>query len=311
MTEKKKRLGRGLESLLSPTRPVAENRMEGSVGSVALETVSGSAVGGERVMALPVERITRNPHQPRKHWDDQQLMDLADSIKSNGLIQPILVRPVGQGFQLIAGERRLRGAQLAGKTTIAAIVRDASEEQVLEWALVENIHRADLNALERARAYHNYMTRFSLTQQEVADRLGEDRSTVANYVRLLEMSSSLQQMVVDGQLSMGHARALLGLSDVKLREAIASEAVSKNWSVREVERRVQALQQAGPAERSKSEGEGKGKGAHLLELEGELSRGLGTRVTIQTRGRQAHRGKIIIDFFNLDDFDRIKERICP
>jgi len=315
MTEKKKRLGRGLESLLSPTRPALDETMAAPVGGtataadVARPVVAEPvrSVAGERVVNLAVEKITRNPHQPRKQWDDGQLMELAESIKANGLIQPILVRAVGEGYQLIAGERRLRGAQLAGKATVAAIVRDASEEQVLEWALVENIHRADLNALERARAYQNYMRRFSLTQQEVAQRLGEDRSTVANYLRLLEMSAGLQQMVVDGQLSMGHARALLGLSDVKLREEMAREAVARHWSVREVERRVQAAQQGALGEPAKA----KVKSANVLELEGQFSRSLGTRVTIQTQGRGAQRGKIVIDFFNLDDFDRIKERMCP
>ena len=161
-------------------------------GDAVIEKVVGEKVGGIKSSGLvmgeiAIELIARNPHQPRQHWDDEKLGALAESIKVNGIIQPVLVRAVGDRYQLIAGERRLRAAAMAGLAGVPAIVRDASEEQMMEWALVENIHRSDLNAMERARAYREYIRRFSLTQEAAAVHLGEDRSTIANYMRLLEL----------------------------------------------------------------------------------------------------------------------------
>lgn len=300
MPEAKKRLGRGLDALLSSTRleQISDVGLEERIKAAPIT----AAVGHEFIEDLPLEKINRNPHQPRQVWDEEKLHELAESIRVLGLVQPIIVRPMGQGYQLIAGERRLRACQKAGKNTIAAIVRDANEEQMIEWALVENIHRDDLNPIERARAYHHYMERFNLTQQQVAERIGEDRSTIANYVRLLELSDELRNWVGDGRLSMGHARALLGLTEGK-RIKLAQDAVGQKWSVRELERRVQA-------EKSNVNNIPRpARNPHIVELEQEMTRALGTKVTIVTNGRKADRGKIIIEFYSLDDFDRIREAL--
>ncbi len=303
MNEVKKRLGRGLDSLLSSTR-IQEIENASAYNKTTYEPIGDAASRFDAVIELPVGKVTSNPHQPRKKWNETELMELSESIKANGIIQPILVRPMGANYQLIAGERRLRAAIQAQKNTIPAIVRHASEEQMLEWALIENIHRADLNAIERARAYKSYVATFSLSQQEVAQRLGEDRSTIANYMRLLELPPELQQMVADGSLSMGHARALLGIKEPARQKELAAQVREKNLSVRKLERLVQILQQAPAPSSGKPQ-----KSPHIQELEHDMTRILGTRVTIHTARRTAHRGKIIIEFYNLDDFDRIREKL--
>jgi len=310
MTEIKKRLGRGLDSLLSATRL---RELDEAVSQPPLETkdrlgISASVaqtIADNQVTSLSIESITRNPHQPRQNFGAQKLLELAESIKANGLIQPILVRPMGQGYQLIAGERRLKATEMAGKKTIQAIVRNASEEQMIEWALIENIHRADLNPLERANAYKNYVTSFSLSQQEASQRLGEDRSTIANYMRLLELPEEIRQMLTENQLSMGHARTLLGLENQQQKLQLARQAVKQKLSVRDLERAVQNLN----SDRQNTAKSKPDKSGHILELEQELSRSLGTKVLISTIGRKGHRGRIIIDFYSLDEFDRIKEKL--
>jgi len=304
MAETKKRLGKGLDSLLSATR-LRELDEISTVRSTSPPDTTNRTNTLDRIVEIPVDKINRNPHQPRQNWDEKKIFDLAESIKANGVIQPILIRPMGQGYQLIVGERRLRAAQLAGKETIPAIIRDASEEQTLEWALVENIHRADLNPTERARAYQHYLKTFSLTQDQAAQRLGEDRSTIANYIRLLELSGEIRQMIAESRISMGHARALLGVVDVLQRQRLAELTVRKKLSVRQLEEIVRNNRN----EKEKNSDEKPRKDAHILELEQELSQTLSTRVMIKTIGRKAHRGRIIIEYYNLDDFDRIRERL--
>ena len=302
MKAHKKRLGRGLDSLLSSTR------LE------QLESVTDRAhlgrpdvpVSVSGINEIDVELIRRNPHQPRQKWDEGALYELAESIKSNGLVQPILVRPMGQGYQLIAGERRLRAAKLAGMAQIPTIVRVATEEQMLEWALVENIHRSDLNALERARAYEHYIRTFSLTQEQAAGRLGEDRSTVANYVRLLELSGEVREMLADGRISMGHARALLAVGSGVRRDELAQMTMAKRLSVRDLEKIIRQKQTQG----DEPVGQAPAKSGHIVELEDELRGALGTKVTIKTVGRREQRGRIIIEFYSLDDFDRIRGRLA-
>jgi ParB family chromosome partitioning protein len=303
MSETKKRLGKGLNSLISSTR--LEELEKPDFEPSPIVPSLGASQGHEYIRELPLSKIQRNPHQPRQSWDESKLFELAESINANGLIQPVIVRPMGDSYQLIAGERRLRAMRMAGKTTISAIVRPANEEQLLEWALIENIHRDDLNPIERARAYQNYLQRFSLTQKEAAQRLGEDRSTIANYARLMELSDNIKDLVAQGKITMGHARALLGIADIKKRQELAETIVTLHWSVRETEKRIQVLQQQAQSKTVKTPA----KTPHILELEQEMTRQLGTRVTINTSGRKGHRGKIIIEFYNLDDFDRIKEQM--
>ncbi len=302
--EKPKHLGRGLASLLGPIKS-DETKTNQVIPIVAIgpKFPPGKELRSS-LREIPLDAISPNPYQPRMVWDEQEMADLAESIKSNGVIQPIIVRPAGAGFELIAGERRLRAAQLASLTTIPALVRQASDEQLLELALVENIHRTDLNPIERAKAYQNYLNTFSLTQAEAAGRLGEDRSVIANHLRLLDLPAEVKQMLIDGQLTMGHARAILALPTDELRRKLANRAMTGRLSVREVERLVRkyltSTDQAKTTVRSKP--------AHILDLESKLRSLLGTKVSIETR-KNGQRGKIVIEFYSLDEFDRITERI--
>jgi ParB family chromosome partitioning protein len=220
------------------------------------------------------------------------------------VIQPIIVRPAGTGYQLIAGERRWRAAKLAGSQTIPAIIRQVKDDELLELALVENIHRADLNPIERANAYQRYLSTVSLTQVEGAARLGEDRSVIANHLRLLDLPTELKQMLIDGQLTMGHARAILALPTDELRRKLANRAMSGRLSVREVERLVRKYLGAG----DKRENTPRTRPAHIQDLEIRLSKELGTNVAIETR-KNGRCGRIIIEFHSLEEFDRITERI--
>lgn len=192
--EKAKHLGRGLQSLLGPI--IFEGK--DLPAPVAAADISHNFPSDnelrESFREIEIDSISPNPYQARTVWDEKELEDLAESIRANGIIQPIVVRPAGSGYQLIAGERRFRAARLASLTTIPAWIRAATEEQLLEWALVENIHRSNLNPIERAKAYQNYVSTFSLTQAEAAARLGEDRSVIANYVRLLDLPDQIKQM---------------------------------------------------------------------------------------------------------------------
>ncbi|MBN1361050.1 MAG: ParB/RepB/Spo0J family partition protein [Sedimentisphaerales bacterium] len=253
---------------------------------------------------LELSTITPNPYQARTVWHEKDLVELADSIRANGVIQPILVRPFQGGYQLIAGERRYRAAQMAGLSTIPALVRSVTDEELFEWSLVENIHRRDLNAIERAKAYQRYLNAFSLTQSEAAERLGEDRSVIANYLRLLDLPDEIRQMLGEGSLSMGHARAILGLPTDELRRKLANRALAGRLSVREVERLVRKYQ----AQEGATSATPGGKPAHIADLEDRLRRQLGTRVAIQTR-KNGQRGKIVIEFDSLDDFDRITDSL--
>ncbi|MBN1510067.1 MAG: ParB/RepB/Spo0J family partition protein [Sedimentisphaerales bacterium] len=251
---------------------------------------------------LALDQISPNPYQARTVWHEQDLVELADSIKANGVIQPIIVRPFQGGYQLIAGERRFRAAQMAGLNRIPAIVRQVTDEQLFEWSLVENIHRRDLNPIERAKAYQRYLGAFALTQAEASQRLGEDRSVIANHLRLLDLPEDLRQMLVDGQISTGHARAILSLPSDELRRKLANRAMAGRLSVREVERLVRKY----VSQEGKEPPAARAKPAHIADLEDKLCRHLGTRVHIETR-RHGQRGRILIDFDSLDEFDRITE----
>jgi len=302
--EKTKHLGRGLQSLLSPII---------SEPTEAKELLSTTAEGSnfppdkelrDSLQEISIDEISPNPYQPRKVWDEQELADLAESIRANGIIQPIIVRPAGSRYQLIAGERRFRAAQLASMMTIPALVRPASDKQLLEWSLVENIHRVDLNPIERAKAYQDYLSTFSLTQAQGAERLGEDRSVIANYLRLLDLPQEIKQMLSDGRLTMGHARAILSLPTDELRRKLANRALVGRLSVREVERLVRRYLTGTSQTRTTV----RSKPPHILDLERKLSSQLATKVNIETR-KNGQRGRIIIEFYSIDEFDSITERI--
>jgi len=307
--EKPKRLGRGLASLLSPiTLDPAESDQVSPNPAMTANSATGNFPPDKELhqslQEISIDAVFPNPYQPRTVWDQQELANLAESIKANGVVQPIIVRPDAGKFELIAGERRFRAAQLASLTTIPALVRHATEEQMLELSLIENIHRTNLNPIERAKAYQNYLNTFSLTQAEAAERLGENRSVLANYLRLLDLPDEVKQMLAGGQLTMGHARAMLALPTDELRRKLANRALAGRLSVREVERLVRKyLTGTGQAKTTAHS-----KPAHILDLENELSSHLGTKVAIETR-KNGQKGKIIIEFYSLDEFDRITERI--
>jgi ParB family chromosome partitioning protein len=302
--EKPRHLGRGLQSLIGPI--ISQNIVDSqTVPILPIEhKLPSDNELSDSMKEISIDRIVANPYQPRSNWDIKELEELAESIKVNGILQPIVVRPAGQNYELIVGERRFRAARLAELKTIPALIRKASDEELLELALIENIHRTDLNAVERARAYQSYMVTFNLTQQEVASRLGKDRSDVANYIRLLDLPEQVQQMLADGQLSMGHARAILALPTDDLRKKLANRAMAGRLSVREVERLVKQY----ITDTDKKNRPMPIKPAHILDLENRLTSSLGTKVTIETQ-KNGQKGKIIIEFYSIDEFDRITERI--
>ncbi len=302
--EKPRHLGRGLQSLLGPIKDPLETVEIEAINPVIVHNYPIDNELQHSLRQIKIISVLPNPYQPRTVWNEQDLADLAASIKANGVVQPIIVRPTGGGYELIAGERRLRAAKLAGLENIPAIVRKASDEELLELALIENIHRKDLNPIERAKAYQKYIMTFSLTQSDAAQRLGEDRSVVANYLRLLELPDEIKAMVATSELSMGHARAILALPTDDLKTKLANRALAGRLSVREVERLVRKYMTG--SENSKNQI--KQKQPHIVELEARLSGQLGTRVGIETK-KGGHRGKIVIEFNSLDEFDRITEMI--
>ena len=279
-------LGKGLGALIPTTEAVVD---EGAV-----------------LRELPIGQIEPNSFQPRQVFDEELLVSLAASIRAVGVLQPVLVRPVGpERFELIAGERRWRAARRAGLSTIPAIVRQTEDGRSLEQALVENLHRADLNALEEAAAYQQLISDFDHTQEEVAARVGRSRSAVANTLRLLQLPPSLQKMVHDGDLSAGHARALLGCADVDAQEDLARRAVRESLTVREVEDAVRS--QAPPTESPRRPSVAAVRPAAVLELEELLSDLLDTRVQV---AMGAKRGKLVVEFATLEDLERISRVIA-
>jgi len=246
---------------------------------------------------IPVSEIRGSGQQPRRSFSPEELRDLVESIREKGILQPVIVRPAAAGFELVAGERRLRAAQAAGVRTIPAIVKKFSDRESLEAALVENVQRADLNAIELAEAYHRLAAEFSLSHEEIARRVGKDRVTVANTVRLLRLPAAVKQAVVDGRLSAGHARALLSAPAGRL-VAIFEAALRKGLSVREVERRCQEGERKGTRRKTQRHD------PHLKDLEDRLSRSGGTRVRVRGTPKK---GRIEISYFSEGEFQRLCE----
>jgi ParB family chromosome partitioning protein len=259
---------------------------------------------------LPIGRLKPNPRQPRGHFDEEALTSLAASIKELGVLQPVLVRPVGDEFELVAGERRWRAAKRAGLQSIPALVRDTTDDASLEQALVENLHREDLNPLEEAAAYQQLLEDFGLTHEELAARMGKSRAAISNTLRLFQLPAGIQRLVADGQLSAGHARALLGTPDRAYQEALAKRAVAEGWSVRAVEEAVRARTgdgEPGPDGPPASAPAPKRlRAPGLLELEELLATLLDTRVSVAMGPRK---GKVVIEFGDLEDLERIYRRM--
>ncbi|HYI62193.1 MAG TPA: ParB/RepB/Spo0J family partition protein [Acidimicrobiales bacterium] len=279
-------LGRGLDALI-PGSGAADPPAEPAAGLGLAE--------------LPIEDIEPNPHQPRVHFDDENLAALTASVRELGVLQPVLVRPVGERYELIAGERRWRAARRAGLARIPAVVRTVDDGASLEQAVVENLHRQDLNPLEEAGAYQQLIEDFGLTQEEVSRRVGRSRSAVANILRLFQLPPSVQRMVRDGQLSAGHARALLASPDRAFQEVLARTCLEKGMTVRDVEEAVR-VRHADPEPAPPPASPGTTRPAGLLELEGLLSDRLDTRVSV-TMGSK--RGRVTIDFADVEDLERI------
>lgn len=300
-------LGKGLSSLIPPGE-------------------AGTGESGEAafMIDIPIGDITPNPHQPRMLFDEESLAELTASVQQIGVLQPVLVRPatVGTGYELIAGERRWRAAGRAGLATIPAIVRTTDDLSAVEQALIENLHRQDLTALEEAAAYQQLIEDFELTHEQVAERVGKSRSAVTNTLRLLGLPPAIQHLLADGKLSAGHARALLATPDRVLQEQLARSAVAEGWTVRMVEEAVKSgglLTQVpgvptadGPAP-TPPQHDGAGiapttrlRPPGLLELEELLAAHLDTRVSVQTG---AKRGRVAIDFADLEDLERIYRRM--
>ncbi len=259
------------------------------------------AIATAGIDTIPVAEVSPNPMQPRKYFDEEALSTLADSIRELGVLQPILVRPTGAGYEIIAGERRWRAAKRVGLTAIPALVRDVDDTISLEQAIVENVQRSDLNPLEEASAYQQLIEDFNLTHDQVAKRLGKSRTTITNTLRLLVLPPSIQKMVRDSRLTMGHARALLGSPDRVFQEKIAKQAASEGWSVRAVEEAIRTVSED-EIDLTTSAKKAPLRAPGLIELESLLGDYLNTRVSISMG---SDKGKIAIDFSTLEDLERI------
>jgi len=285
-----RRLGRGLEGLLKA-------RPSEAIPEVPAEPASATTI--------PIALLDPNPFQPRQAMNPAELEHLTASIREHGVLQPIVVRPRGGRYEIVAGERRYRAAQAAGLAEVPAVVREVPDEQMLELALVENLQREDLDPIEKAESFKAYLASTGRTQAEAAQRLGLDRSTVANMIRLLELPEEVKALVRQGLVAMGHARAILAVPDPRRQVLLAERVVREGLSVRQVERLA------------RSEGKGRGgrpkkvasKSPELRDLEARLRGALGTKVTVET-GKRPGSGRIVIEFYSRDDLDRILEKLA-
>ena len=323
--KRKRRLGKGLESLLAKPVEVeppaaspndkdtsldpdtSNGNTESSVDGDHSEVVSANPTDHKGLTYLATELIVPNPKQPRQVFDEEGLMALADSMKTAGLMQPIVVRPRAgeETFELVAGERRWRAAQLAGLQQIPSLVRELDDKASAEWSLIENLQREDLNPIDRAEAFDRLVVDFEVTQKEIATQLGIDRSSVANLLRLNDLESSIKDAVRDGRLSMGHAKVLLSIPDASTSIKIARTCAREQWSVRELERQLK--------KRSSKSSEAKpadpdARTMYMENLSTQLGDHLGTKVTI-VAGKKQGSGKISLSFYSNEQFEGILERL--
>ncbi|MCH2161400.1 MAG: ParB/RepB/Spo0J family partition protein [Phycisphaerales bacterium] len=312
-TKKKagRKLGRGLGSLIgspvaidagtepSPSAPPPSPKDAPVSGSSPAPTADSQ--GESDLQQVPVASIKTNPRQPRQKFEDAALVQLAESIRSSGLMQPIVVRPKGSGFELVAGERRMRAFQQLKRDFIPAIVRGLDDREAAEWALIENLQREDLAPLERADGIARLMEEFSLTQSEAGKQLGLERATIANLLRLRDADADTRKALDEGLITQGHARALLGCTDVERRKVLLAKCVRAGWSVRETERQVQQL----PGKPSKGSVP---RSSHVDDLEERLGSHLGTKVRINL-GRKKGTGKMSLEFYTLEQFEGLLDRL--
>lgn len=275
-----KRLGKGLDALI-PSLEVSND---------------------DKVIQIAVSQLRANPYQPRKHFDDQALAELAESIKEHGVIQPIIVRSVLRGYEIIAGERRFRASQLAGLDSVPAVVRNFSDQQTMEVALIENVQREDLNAIEVAIAYQAIMDQFDLTQEALAVKVGKSRPHVANFLRLLQLPTEVKDYVSRGTLSMGHARAIAGLENEPLKKKLALQAIEEKWSVRQLEEAIQALNTQKKPKAPKVVQ----KDPQIRRIERFLEQAYMTTVKIK---HNKNKGKIEFSYLSNEDLERLLEQL--
>jgi len=300
-SDKPRRLGRGLEALLAARPDLAPVVPEGGVPATAGDQPTP-------YRPVPIAEVRPNPYQPRKEFRDEELADLEASLKATGLLQPITVRVApGGGYELVAGERRLRAAQRIGWTEIPAIVKAIDDRSLATFGLVENLQRVDLNPIEEALGYQQLVDQFSLTQQQVADVVGKDRSTVANMLRLLALPGSVRRMVQQGDLTLGHARALLAVGQEHQITDLAKEVVAKGLSVREVEQRARELSPKRGKDGGAKPGRPVTRDPEARRIEDQLRRYLQTDVALQVRA--GTRGEIRIQFYSNEDLERILELV--
>ena len=299
------RLGRGLEALLGSLPSSLPVHQE--------PTPNDARVASTEPQSIRIASITANPTQPRRDFKESELADLAASLAAHGLLQPILVRPSAQGYELVAGERRLRAATKLGWESIPALVRPIEDKALLTVALVENLQRSDLNPIEEAEGYQRLVDEFGFTQQQIAEAVAKDRSTVANALRLLQLPTTIRAMLIGGQLTMGHARALLSVSEESARVELARQAVAQGYTVRDLERLVKspsgdetsARQKKGPA--SQHVPSSTAHSAQLLQITDAVRRHLQTDVRVESADGTS--GEIHIRFYSPDDLERILDRM--
>ena len=290
-----KGLGKGLDSLIPRNTEAEASAKNGT------EEKDGPN-GGEKETSVRITMVVPNRKQPRKSFDEDSLQELSDSIKQVGLIQPILVQDRKDHYEIIAGERRWRAAKMAGLKEIPVIIRDYSEQEIMEISLIENIQREDLNPIEEALAYKRLLEEFNLKQDEVAERVSKSRTAVTNSIRLLKLGEKVQQMVIDDMISTGHARALLAVENPEEQYILAQKIFDEKLSVRDVEKLVKNLHKP---EKSKKDGKDKTLQAIYQDIEDKLKQRLSTKVTVTSKGEGS--GRIEIEFYNHEDLDRLLE----
>lgn len=294
----KRGLGKGLDSLI-PTNVMVESEVK----HATVSTASSAEEGKDGTLMVKLSKVEPNREQPRKNFDEDSLQELAESLKQFGMLQPILVQNRGDYYEIIAGERRWRAAKIAGLKEVPVIVRELTDQEIVEISLIENIQREDLNPIEEAQAYKRLLTEFHLKQDEVAERVSKSRTAVTNSMRLLKLCDEVQKMVVDDMISTGHARALISIEDPEEQYLIAQKIFDEKLSVREVEKLVKDLHK--PPKPPKEEN--KTLQAIYQEISERLKQSLSTKVSVSAKQNGA--GKIEIEFYNHEDLERLLERI--
>lgn len=293
-------LGKGLDSLIPDAVGEAKKKKE----AAAMSEMESTDSKGTQETIIKITMVEPNRKQPRKNFDEDALQELSDSIKQVGLIQPILVQDKKDHYEIIAGERRWRAAKLAGLKEIPVIIRNYSEQEIMEISLIENIQREDLNPIEEAQAYKRLLTEFNLKQDEVAERVSKSRAAVTNSIRLLKLDERVQQMVIDDMISTGHARALLAVEDPEEQYTLAQQIFDGRLSVRDVEKLVKNLHKP---EKAKKKSDDKTMQVIYQDIEDKLKQKLSTKVTVTSKGEGS--GKIEIEFYNHEDLDRLLDMI--